>query len=551
VDAWHDEDVNGRRAVLRLGRRVIAGPAVMAVVNRTPDSFFDQGSTYAYEAALAAADRAVAAGADIVDIGGVKAGPGAAVDAAEEARRVVGLVAAVRDRHPDVVISVDTWRSEVGEAAAGAGADLLNDAWGGVDPRLAEVAAEYGTGLVCSHAGGMRPRTVPHRVAYADVVREVVGGVTALAERAVAAGVRRDGILVDPAHDFGKNTRHSLELTRRLDALVDAGWPVLVAVSNKDFVGETLALPVTERGPGTMATLAVSGLLGARVFRVHDVAAARRVLHTLELLDPAGRPTGTGQSFTGWKTWADARPGLAAALPPATVGQVERAVTAAARWHGDQRRPTGVPYLEHLLEALEVLVHGAGVTDPEVLAATVLHDVVEDTPVTLAEVERGFGPRVARLVDAVTKPDTPRPAGPEGPPPTKAAKAAVKAAYLRGLRTAPPDARLVKLADRVSNVQELHRVRPAFQRRYYAETVEHVLPMAAGEPWFAQWYDSWRVRYAHLAGPADPAGQAGTDAEAGAAPSTEKAEGGEGATEVEGASAESATAAEGAGRPAR
>jgi dihydropteroate synthase len=269
---------------LRLGKRTFDGFAVMAVVNRTPDSFYDRGATYGFDAALTAVDRAVAEGADIVDIGGVKAGPGDEVDVVEELRRVVDLVAAVRERHPALVISVDTWRAEVGEAVAVAGADLLNDTWGGVDPRLAEVAAAHGIGLVCAHAGGQRPRTRPHRVAYADVVADVVGHVTAEAERAVALGVRRDAILIDPAHDFGKNTRHSLEVTRRLGELTATGWPVLVAVSNKDFIGETLGQPVGRRGVGTTAVLAVSALLGARVFRVHDPSSARQALTTITAL---------------------------------------------------------------------------------------------------------------------------------------------------------------------------------------------------------------------------------------------------------------------------
>jgi dihydropteroate synthase len=177
-----------------------------------------------------------------------------------------------------VVISIDTWRAEVAREAVAAGADLLNDTWAGADPGLAEVAAQTGAGLVCSHAGGLRPRTRPHRAAFADVVADVVDTVTGLAERAVALGVRRDGILIDPAHDFGKNTRHSLALTRRLDALVETGWPVLVALSNKDFVGETLDLPVSDRLEGTLAATAVSAWLGARVFRAHQVRETRRVL---------------------------------------------------------------------------------------------------------------------------------------------------------------------------------------------------------------------------------------------------------------------------------
>jgi dihydropteroate synthase len=256
----------------------------MAVINRTPDSFYDQGTTYDLGAALAAAGRAVADGADILDIGGVRAGPGEDVSVAEEIHRVVGLVAAVRAEHPAIVISVDTWRAEVGRAVAGAGADLLNDAWGGADPRLAEVAAAHGLGLVCSHAGGLAPRTRPHRPAYADVVAEVRAYVTAQADRAVAVGVRPDGIVIDPAHDFGKNTWHSLELTRRTADLVATGWPVLVAVSNKDFVGETLDLPVQDRAEGTLAVLAVSAWEGARLFRVHDVRAARDALAAVAAL---------------------------------------------------------------------------------------------------------------------------------------------------------------------------------------------------------------------------------------------------------------------------
>jgi dihydropteroate synthase len=268
---------------LRLGRRTFEPHAlvVMAIVNRTPDSFFDQGAFVADDAALGAVDRAVEEGAEIVDVGGVKAGPGSEVDATEEVRRTAGLVAAIRSRHPDLVISVDTWRAQVGRAVCQEGADLLNDAWGGPDPGLADVAAEFGAGLVCSHAGGLPPRTDPHRAAYDDVMADVVATVTGLAERAVAAGVRPDGILVDAAHDFGKNTYHSLEVTRRLGELVATGWPVLVAVSNKKFLGEVLDTDKDGRLEGTLAATAWCAAQGGRVFRAHQVAATRRVLDTV------------------------------------------------------------------------------------------------------------------------------------------------------------------------------------------------------------------------------------------------------------------------------
>ena len=263
--------------MLRLGHRSFADHTllVMAIVNRTRDSFYDRGATFAEDAALRAVEAAVENGARIVDIGGVKAGPGAVVDADEEIRRTVPTVAAVRSRFPDVVISIDTWRAEV---AREAGADLINDTWAGADPGLAEVAAATGAGLVCSHAGGLNPRSRPHRASFDDVVADVVDTVTRLARRAVEAGVRPDGILVDPAHDFGKTTRHSLELLRRTDALVATGWPVLMALSNKDFVGETLDVPLEGRLTGTLAATAIAAWLGARVFRAHEVRQTREVL---------------------------------------------------------------------------------------------------------------------------------------------------------------------------------------------------------------------------------------------------------------------------------
>jgi dihydropteroate synthase len=265
---------------LALGSRIFGAdePVIMAIVNRTPDSFFDQGATFTDDAAFAAADRAVAEGAAILDIGGVKAGPGEEVTTEEELRRIVPFVAELRKRHPGTVISVDTWRHEVGEAVCEVGADLLNDAWGGVDPELAAVAGRYGVGIVCTHAGGAEPRTRPHRVAYEDVMADILERTVALAERAVSLGVPRERVLIDPGHDFGKNTRHSLEATRRLPEMTATGWPVLVSLSNKDFVGETLDKPVGERLLGTLATTAVSAWLGAQVYRVHQVAETRQVL---------------------------------------------------------------------------------------------------------------------------------------------------------------------------------------------------------------------------------------------------------------------------------
>lgn len=250
----------------------------MAIINRTPDSFFDRGATFTDEAAMRRVDEAVADGADLLDIGGVKAGPGDTVDEAEEILRVIPFLDAVRRRHPDILLSVDTWRGGVARRAVAAGADLINDTWAGHDPDVISAAAESGVGVVCSHTGGAVPRTRPFRVGYDDVVRDVVEELSAAAARALASGVPVDGVLVDPTHDFGKNTFHGLELLRRMDEIVELGHPVLMALSNKDFVGETLDAGIDDRREGTLAATSVAAWQGARVFRTHDVPGTRRTL---------------------------------------------------------------------------------------------------------------------------------------------------------------------------------------------------------------------------------------------------------------------------------
>lgn len=262
---------------LKLGRHAFADDRtlMMAIVNRTPDSFYDHGATYAEDAAFARVEQVVDEGAEIVDIGGVRAGYGPEVSAEEELARVASFVGRVRAAYPDLVISVDTWRSEVADAVCREGADVLNDAWGGHDPRLVEVAAEHGAAVVCTHTGGLKPRTDPHRIEYVDVVADAIEATLALAERALAAGVARESIIIDPAHDFAKNTFHSLEVTRRLGEMVATGWPVLVSLSNKDFVGETLGLETKQRLTGTLAATSVCALAGARVYRVHEVRETR------------------------------------------------------------------------------------------------------------------------------------------------------------------------------------------------------------------------------------------------------------------------------------
>ena len=269
----------------------------MAIVNRTPDSFYDRGATFSDEAARDAVHRAVAEGADVIDVGGVKAGPGERVDEDTEIARLVPFIEWLRAAYPDQLISVDTWRSGVARVACAAGADLVNDTWGGVDPALPEVAAEFGAGLVCSHTGGAAPRTRPFRVHYGiterGVVDDVIAEVTAAAERAVAAGVARDRVLIDPTHDFGKNTYHGLSLLRHVKDLVNTGWPVLMALSNKDFVGETLGVDLKERLEGTLAATALAAAEGAAMFRVHEVGPTRRALEMVASIQGARPPTRT------------------------------------------------------------------------------------------------------------------------------------------------------------------------------------------------------------------------------------------------------------------
>ncbi len=266
---------------------------VMAIVNRTPDSFYDKGATFDLDPALRRCDEVIAAGASIVDIGGVKAGPGKSVDAAEEIDRVVPTIEKVHERHPDVLISVDTWRSEVAEAAIAAGAGLVNDTWAGWDPELIEVAGHHRVGYVCSHTGGITPRTRPHRVHFDDVVADVIAETTQLAERAASLGCLEELTFIDPTHDFGKNTFHGLELLRRIDEVVATGWPVLMALSNKDFVGETLDRGVGERVAGTLAATAWSAARGVAAFRVHEVAETADVIRMTAAIQGEVAPLAT------------------------------------------------------------------------------------------------------------------------------------------------------------------------------------------------------------------------------------------------------------------
>jgi dihydropteroate synthase len=279
------EGVPRRRPVRRIGARTFdfsSSVAVMAVVNRTPDSFYDRGRTFGLEHAVAACEAAVAAGADWVDIGGVPFAPGPPLSAADELDRVLPVVTAVRERF-DVVISVDTFLPEVARACIAAGADVINDTTGLFHPGIVPVVADSDATLVITHSLAA-PRTVYPRPEYGDVVREVAAFLEERVDRALTGGVPEDRLVIDPGHDLNKNTLHSLELTRRLGEITAIGLPTLVAVSNKDFVGESIDAPKSERLEGSIAAMVLCIAQGARIVRMHNVAEAVAAVRMTETI---------------------------------------------------------------------------------------------------------------------------------------------------------------------------------------------------------------------------------------------------------------------------
>lgn len=275
-----------RHPVRRIGRQTFDFSrqiVVMAVVNRTRDSFFDQGRTFDLDQAVAAALAAAQAGAGWVDIGAVPFSPDTAVvSEAEEIDRVLPVVEAVA-AVSDVVISVDTFRAAVAERALAAGATVINDTSGLRDRRVAELVAGSAGTLVITHSRA-RPREHLPCPQYDDVVHDVREFLLDRVELAVGLGVPVERIVLDPGHDLNKNTLHSLELTRRLDEIASIGLPVVASVSNKDFVGEATGRPRADRSPASLATAAVCVLQGARILRMHDVSGSRSAADMLEVL---------------------------------------------------------------------------------------------------------------------------------------------------------------------------------------------------------------------------------------------------------------------------
>lgn len=267
---------------LELGERcydLASRALVMGILNRTPDSFYDRGRYWDMDAFFERAEQLVAEGADILDVGGVKAGPGPEVSEAEEADRVIPAVAELARRF-DVPISVDTWRASVAREAYRAGAVMGNDISGFADTAYLDVAAEAGAAVVATHIR-LAPRVPDPEPAYGDLVGEVCAFLAERAGRARAAGIPDTRIVVDAGLDLGKTAAQSAELLRATDRLAALGWPLLLSASNKTFLGVLFGLEVGERAEATVAAHAVGVSLGARILRAHDVRSARRVADTI------------------------------------------------------------------------------------------------------------------------------------------------------------------------------------------------------------------------------------------------------------------------------
>ncbi|RCS64752.1 dihydropteroate synthase [Brachybacterium alimentarium] len=265
---------------------------VMAIVNRTQDSFFDEGRTWGLEDAVEAGRAAAADGADLIDVGGVKFAPGDPLPVDEEIARVVPVIRALRHDLPEhVLLSVDTFHATVAEACLEVGADLINDTTGLSDPQMAATVARTGASLVLTHSAA-EPRQPYPRPQYDDVVQEVREFLAARLTRAREAGIAPEQLIVDPGPDLNKSTLQTLEVLRDWRTATGFDLPVLAALSRKDVIGESLGLPKEDRLEGSLAAAARAVHRGARILRVHDVQATARFVRMLEVLegwrDPAG-----------------------------------------------------------------------------------------------------------------------------------------------------------------------------------------------------------------------------------------------------------------------
>jgi dihydropteroate synthase len=274
---------------LRLGDRrydLTRRCLVMGILNRTPDSFYDQGATFALDLTLQRAEALVAEGADILDVGGVKAGPGPTVGEAEELERVVLAVEALVARF-DVPVSADTWNARVLAAACAAGAVVGNDISGFGDPDYLPVAARAGAAVVATHIR-LAPRVRDPEPHYDNLVADVGAFLVERAERARAAGLAPDQIVLDAGLDLGKTAAQSAVLLRESERLASLGYPVLLSASNKTFLGVLLDLAVDVRRAPSLTAVAYGVTRGCRIVRVHDVAGTVRVVRLIERILDAG-----------------------------------------------------------------------------------------------------------------------------------------------------------------------------------------------------------------------------------------------------------------------
>jgi dihydropteroate synthase len=253
---------------------------VMGILNRTPDSFYDHGLTFELDSLLQRAEVLVHQGADLLDVGGVKAGPGPAVDEAEELERVVAPIAALHERF-DVAISCDTWRAVVLDEACKAGAVVGNDISGFADPDYLAVAARHGASVVATHIR-LAPRVPDPDPHYDDLVGDVTAFLLERAARAEAAGLEPEQIAIDAGLDLGKSPAQSAVLLRESDRLAAHGYTLLLSASNKRFLGELLELEIDARRAASLASVAYGVAHGCRIVRVHDVAASAGVCRTVE-----------------------------------------------------------------------------------------------------------------------------------------------------------------------------------------------------------------------------------------------------------------------------
>jgi dihydropteroate synthase len=252
---------------------------VMGIVNRTPDSFYDGGATFALDALLTRASTLVTEGADLIDVGGVKAGPGPDVTEAEELDRVIPAIEALHSRI-DVPISVDTWRAAVARDAYKAGAVVGNDISGFADPDYLTAAAKAGATVVATHIR-LAPRIRDPEPVYDDVLADVGSYLSERAARALAAGIAPDRVILDAGLDLGKTAEQSLALLRGSGVLAQLGYPLLLSASNKTFLGALLDLDIQSRRLASLAAAAIGVSLGCRIVRVHDVADTRQVCDAL------------------------------------------------------------------------------------------------------------------------------------------------------------------------------------------------------------------------------------------------------------------------------